>query len=420
MELIKKGYQQTEIGVIPKDWKVVELEHLASKIGSGITPKGGSTVYKEAGRPLVRSQNVGWGKLLLDDIAFIDDEIHQTFPNTEIKLNDVFLNISGASIGRSSFANETLVGGNVNQHVCIIRPFKNKLNYTFLNKFLLSKGGQKQIDSFQSGGNREGLNIGQIRTFKIPLPPLPEQKAIAEVLSDMDNLITALERQIEKKRLVKQGAMQRLLTAGEDWEVRTLGEVMIDMLQGINTAIDVPEYVADGIPILKANNIIDGTVNWKTSDSISLKTYQSYSERFKLKKGDFLFSNIGARLGTGSLLRDDIECSFAWNVMRMIPNKSIIEPEYINSALNSKEFNKKVLASQTGSGMGFVPKNILKNMDISFPSLSEQTRIATILSDMDGAVESLEKQLEKYRAVKVGLMQELLSGRKRLIDNRDT
>lgn len=121
MTPIPKGYKQTEVGIIPKDWEVSDLGSITSKVGSGITPTGGSKVYQEYGRPFVRSQNIGWGTLLLDDLAFISDEIHLTFDDTEIIFNDVFLNITGASIGRSAIANKHLVGGNVNQHVCIIR-----------------------------------------------------------------------------------------------------------------------------------------------------------------------------------------------------------------------------------------------------------------------------------------------------------
>lgn len=87
-----------------------------------------------------------------------------------------------------------------------------------------------------------------------------------------------------------------------DWSAKQLNVLTLDMLQGVNTAIDIPEYVTDGIPMLKANNIIEQSVNFKSADHISLATYQRYSDRYKLKRNDFLFSNIGARLGTGSLL----------------------------------------------------------------------------------------------------------------------
>ena len=115
------GYKQTEMGMIPEDWEVSSLGGIVTKVGSGITTTGGEKVYKKEGRPFLRSQNVGWGYLLFDDIAFIDEETHQSFSNTEIKLDDVLLNITGASIGRCAVADERLIGGNVNQHVCIIR-----------------------------------------------------------------------------------------------------------------------------------------------------------------------------------------------------------------------------------------------------------------------------------------------------------
>jgi type I restriction enzyme, S subunit len=211
------AFKQTEAGIIPEDWGVYSLGDIVTKVGSGITPRGGEKVYKKDGHPFLRSQNIGWGHLLLDDIVFIDEETHSSFSATEIKHNDVLLNITGASIGRSAVANNRLRGGNVNQHVCIIRVDANKLNSYYLNFFLLSEIGQKQIDSFQAGGNRQGLNFGQIKSFQIPLPEqqdtpsLPEQTAIATVLSDMDAEIAALEQKRHKTRALKQGVMQELL-----------------------------------------------------------------------------------------------------------------------------------------------------------------------------------------------------------------
>ena len=107
-------YVQTDVGVIPNDWRVDAIETQVSKVGSGITPTGGDRVYRNYGRPFVRSQNVGWGHLLLEELKFIDDLTHNTFPATEIEEGDVFLNITGASIGRSAVADSRLVGGNVN------------------------------------------------------------------------------------------------------------------------------------------------------------------------------------------------------------------------------------------------------------------------------------------------------------------
>ena len=154
-----------------EEWKRCIIGELSIKVGSGVTPKGGESVYKTEGHPFVRSQNVGFGHLLLDDIAFIDEEMHLRQKNTELKLDDVLLNITGASIGRSALVNEQIAGGNVNQHVCIIRTKENLVS-SFLCNFLLSNYGQRQIDSFQAGGNRQGLNFNKSNLLKLLFRPL--------------------------------------------------------------------------------------------------------------------------------------------------------------------------------------------------------------------------------------------------------
>ena len=161
-----------------------------------MTPRGGESVYKTEGHPFVRSQNVGWGHLILDDIAFIDEETHLRQKNTELKLDDVLLNITGASIGRSALVNKQIAGGNVNQHVCIIRT-KEYLVSSFLCNFLLSNYGQKQIDSFQAGGNRQGLNFEQIKSIRITIPSTKEQIKIAGLLQLIDTRITTQNKIIE-------------------------------------------------------------------------------------------------------------------------------------------------------------------------------------------------------------------------------
>lgn len=221
-------------------WEKKPLGPNTIKVGSGITPRGGSKAYKKSGRPFVRSQNVGWGQLLLSDVAFIDEETHAAFSGTEIKKADVFLNISGASIGRSALADARVSGGNVNQHVCIIRIKPSKLSAVFLNQYLNSSEGQKQIDSFQAGGNRQGLNFAQIRSFSIPTPQPSEQQKIADCLTSTDDLIAAEAQKLEALKDHKKGLMQQLFPReGEttprlrfpeyrdagDWDEKTLSKV---------------------------------------------------------------------------------------------------------------------------------------------------------------------------------------------------
>ena len=176
-------------------------------------------MYKTEGHPFVRSQNVGLGHLLLDDIAYIDEDTHQRQKNTELQLDDVLLNITGASIGRSAIVTKEIVRGNVNQHVCIIRT-KDNLVSSFLCNFLLSNYGQKQIDSFQAGGNRQGLNFEQIKSIKIGLPSIEEQKKIAELLQLLEQRIVTQNKIIDKLRSLIKGISNKLLNSKEGILVR--------------------------------------------------------------------------------------------------------------------------------------------------------------------------------------------------------
>ena len=398
----KQYYQNTEVGLIPEDWEVRILEDLTSKIGSGITPRGGVTVYKDEGRPFLRSQNIGWGSLKLDDIKYINDEIHLTFPNTEVKLNDVFLNISGASIGRSSYATKLLIGGNVNQHVCIIRTEAKKLNYLFLNKVLLSSIGQKQIDSFQSGGNREGLNIGQIRTFKIPLhPTLEEQKSIATALTDVDELISGLEKLISKKKDIKQGAMQQLLTPPHEGGKRLPG------FSGEWTENKLGEFCKITTGKLDANAMVeDGDYRFYTC----AKTFYQI-DNYAFDTEALLVSGNGANVGYihyykgkfNAYQRTYVLDDFKTNIHFM-------------KCLLDKYLAQRIDSEKNEGNTPYIKMDTLTEMRINIPSCkSEQGLIAKMLFEIDSEITQIELKKEKYQAIKQGMMQELLTGKIRLV-----
>jgi type I restriction enzyme S subunit len=151
-------------------WPVDRIKDHASKIGSGITPSGGAASYLDAGIPLLRSQNVHFDGLRLDDVAYIAEETHEEMSGTKLRARDVLLNITGASIGRCTFVPDGFGEGNVNQHVCIIRPAA-KLNYKFLSYCLSAPWGQDQVFSSFTGASRQGLGQRDLGKIELPLPP---------------------------------------------------------------------------------------------------------------------------------------------------------------------------------------------------------------------------------------------------------
>ena len=187
------------LGEIPEHWEVKRLKMVVSKIGSGVTPSGGSTVYLTSGIPLLRSQNIHFGGLRLDDVAFISDEIDEGMSNSRIQDGDVLLNITGASIGRCYYVPHGFGKGNVNQHVCIIRPISEKIDTIFLYYILRSEIGQTQIRLQQTGANREGLNFEQLKNFGFPIPEsIQEQQSIVRHMETECTRIDAKKAKTEK------------------------------------------------------------------------------------------------------------------------------------------------------------------------------------------------------------------------------
>lgn len=160
-----------------------EIGSFATFVGSGVTPKGGKAAYKEGGIPFIRSQNVHFGELRMQDIAFIDEQTDRNMARTRVQPRDVLLNITGASIGRCVAVPTDFQRGNVNQHVCIIRPNQSVLP-EYLAIFLGSREGQRQIDQLQGGLSREGLNFQQVRAVSLSVPDVEvQQEFVSEVSS---------------------------------------------------------------------------------------------------------------------------------------------------------------------------------------------------------------------------------------------
>lgn len=191
-----------------EDWEQRKLGNITVKIGSGKTPLGGKSAYVETGIPLIRSQNVNGDKVDFADIVYIDEATDELMANSRVYTNDVLLNITGASIGRSAVY-EGLESANVNQHVCIIRPTEGH-QPDFIQLNLSSDNGQKQIDASQAGGGREGLNFQEIGKMQFSFPSLNEQKAIGRYFNCLDHLITLHQQKCDELRNIKKFMLQNM------------------------------------------------------------------------------------------------------------------------------------------------------------------------------------------------------------------
>ena len=328
-----------------------------------MTPRGGESVYKSEGHPFVRSQNVGLGHLILDDIAYIDENTHQRQKNTELQLDDVLLNITGASIGRSALVNQQIVGGNVNQHVCIIRANK-KLIPSFLCNFLLSQYGQKQIESFQAGGNRQGLNFEQIKSIKIGLPSVEEQKKIADLLLLIERRITTQNKIIEDLKKLKSAIYQELYSnlPGEEKSLSELAEITKGQQVNGNQLSENGKYYVMNGGIMPSG----------------------YYDDYNTEAGTISISEGGNSCGYVQYNSSKFWSGGHCYTLHIKPTARI-STLFLFHFLKWKEAD--IMTLRIGSGLPNIQKKDLSKVSIIVPTLDKQQRIMTLLSTFQMKIE---------------------------------
>ena len=299
------------LGEVPEKWYVYRSKFFLEYIGSGKTPKGGSNVYVNEGIMLIRSQNVYDSGLKLDDVVFMTEEADELQANSRVKSNDVLLNITGASIGRTSLMPIGMPKSNVNQHVCILRPNNSMVLPKFLHQLLCSKIAKDQILSFENGTSREGLNFQQVANLRFPLPPLNDQKCIIKFIdyktAQIDRLIEKKQALIEKLNEKRTALISRAVTKGldesvpmKDSGVEWLGEVPVHweavalrfLIDGgtINGLYKSKEHFDDsGIPFVQMGEAFASS-EFNTTAKDRVIVSQVEFDLWSLKKGDLLFA----------------------------------------------------------------------------------------------------------------------------------
>jgi len=410
---ISKGYKQTDIGIIPSDWEVKPLDKEIDLLTGFPFP---SNKYSEAGIRLLRGSNVKRGET--DWSENITQYWEQLTPELKMYLlqeGDIVIAMDGSLVGRS-FArlSKTDLPALLLQRVVRVRS--NKVELGYLKEFICSDYFTKYCDSVKTVSAIPHISPGDIRNFKIPLPPTKaEQTAIAKALSDADALISSLEKLIEKKRNIKQGTMQQLLKPKKGWVVKKFKDKDVTNLITCGIAA-TPEYVSEfsGYPFLSSTNVKDGKIVWSNYKHIGKELHSMLYRNNPPQRGDILYSRVGT-IGEAAIVEVDFEFS-VYVSLTLIKTGKLILNEYLKHLLNSDHYKK--LAQSTvlmGGGVGNLNVNVVREWDIPVPPNNEQKEIATILSDMDNEITTLEKKLSKHKMLKQGMMQELLTGKIRLV-----
>lgn len=422
VELMKtrNGFKRTDIGILPTDWELIPYGKIfnflttatysRSKLG-----EGDEINYVHYGDIHTKCEH------FLDcdrlELPTIKKELLKNFPllkDGDIIVVDASEDYSGVgkSVEVRNVRNRKIIAG---LHTFLLRDNDSIIANGFKGYIHSNRLVKKQMDTLATGMKVYGVSKTNLKKIFIPLPPTKaEQTAIATALNDTDELISSLEKLIAKKRKIKQGAMQELLRPKEGWEVKKFKEVCwYQEGPGLRNW----QFTKNGIKVINVTNLENGILNLNRTDRyISLNEFNKMYKHFEIDEGDIVVASSGNSYGKVAVVRkQDLPLLMNTSVIRFKPLKGL-DYKFLLVFLKSSHFINQIDLLITGGAQpNFGPAHLNK-INIYLPSsIEKQIQIAKILTNMDHEIQALEKKLEKYKKIKQGMMQNLLTGRIRLV-----
>lgn len=413
-EMVKPGYKETEVGVIPEDWDLRSISQLGIKFLNGGTPSTKIASYWKGLIPWITGADLVDQKIAFVRRYITVDAVKSSATNIIEKGNLLVATRTG--VGKLAITEYDVA---ISQDLTGIYFDKNQVSTEYIFMFLDFR--HDILIKLNQGTSIAGITRDTLAGIIIPLPPLPEQHAIAAALSDADGLIGALETLIAKKRAIKQAAMQQLLTGRmrlpgfakssgvkntevgvipEDWEVLFIGKICT-LYNG--RAYALFEWEKTGVPVIRLQNL--------TGSSDYYYSRLNLPEHKYCIKGDLLYmwsATFGPHIWNGE------RAIYHYHIWKVVHRDELVNKMYLYYKLAEITEEKKTRAANGGT-MLHVTKLSMESTLLALPPLPEQTAIATVLSDIDDEITALEERLEKTRQIKQGMMQQLLTGKVRLV-----
>lgn len=412
--MTRRGYKITQIGEIPEEWKLGSLASVSENENGIVAGPFGSNLkvsdYTDVGVPIIRLQNIATNLFVYKDIKYISEEKAEELSYHSFMAGDIVLAKLGDPIGIACIIPPELPHGIVVADVVRIRVFEKKANKHFVVQILNSPICLQQLKSAKIGSTRPRVNLSNVRNIKLILPSLKEQQKIAEILSSMDEAIQRVNEQITKTERLKKGLMQTLLTKGightkfkrteiseipDNWNVEALGS-MIEIMDSRRVPLSETqrENKKGTIPYCGANGVIDYIDDYIFEEEAVLLAedggnYGKYQNKAYIMTGKYWVNNHA------HIFRGRYE---------------LLENKFIVQWLNFAEIGPYV----SGTTRTKLNQEMLKSILVPIPPLSEQQKIAEILSNIDLYTGSLENYKTKLNSLKKGLMQDLLTGKVRV------
>jgi len=410
-----KGFKKTDIGEIPEDWILLSYGEIFDFLTTANYSRSQLNGDGEFGY-------VHYGDIHTKYDFFLDcnnelpsinrDQLknYSLIQNGDIIVADASEDYAG--VGKSvevvNVKNRKIISG---LHTFLLRDKNNLIANGFKGYLHVNEFVKKQMDTLATGLKVYGVSKANLKLILIPLPPTKEEQiAIATALSDTDALISNLKRLIDKKRLIKQGTMQELLKPKENWSICKLRNAALYRRGSFPQPYGLDKWYDDnfGMPFVQ---VFDVGENMKLKVETKRKISKEAQKMSVFVPKESILLTIQGSIGRIAITQYD---TYVDRTLLFFERFSLPFNKYFFTYTIFQLFEKEKKVAPGGT-IKTITKEVLSNFEISYPKIEEQTRIATILSDMDAEIEALEKKLEKYKLIKQGMMQSLLTGKIRLV-----
>ncbi len=400
-------------------WKTIKIGDCCTKIGSGSTPKGGSSVYKEDGVSFIRSQNVHNLEFDYDGLAHIDEKTAKKLNNVSIEENDVLLNITGDSVARTCVVPRNILPARVNQHVSIIRTKRQVINPHYLNFYLASPSMQSYMLglAFGKGSSRNALTKQIIENFEISCPPIKIQESIASILSHYDDLI-----EINKRRIALLEESARELY--KEWFVRmrfpgwkNIDEKDLPANWKVLRIDDIYETGSGGTPKTGNKIYYNGNINWlrtgELDDSFIFETEIKISEdglenssAKMYHRHDVVIAMYGATIGKLGILTGNTSVNQACCVLT--PKNSFYDYAFIYLSLI--EYRHELIHQRMGAAQQNISQETIRKFKLKFPPLEIMAAFNQKAHPIFDAIEVILRENQILSLQRDRLLPRLMSG----------
>ena len=418
----REGYKKTKIGWVPDDWECVNLGDVAA-IKGRIGWKGlKKDEYTEAGPYLIAGKHIKYGRINWEVCDHISRDRYEESMEIALKEGDTILTKDG-SIGNPAFVDQLPGEATINSTMLLIRA-----NNIFHPKFVFFQfqgaGFNRLVREKLSGSSIPHIFQRDMVNYSIPLPPLPEQKKIASILTTVDDKISSIDQQIQQTEQLKKGLMEKLLTEGightefketkigripKGWSVVSVGKIVEKIIGGGTPSRERPDYYNGTIPWITVKDLSDSSF-YKNS---AIETISE--EGLKDSSANLIVSDsviISTRMGLGRGFINTVAMAINQDMKALYLKRDNISNTFFLYWYFSKSAFIEALG--TGTTVKGISLTTLKNLALPFPSLKEQKQIATILSTVDDKIEVLNQKKSHYQTLKKGLSQQLLTGQMRV------